>query len=299
MNSSRKAFRVLVTERCNMRCPTCFNKNIRNECEMEVNNFTNVCQWLTMQGNIKRIKLMGGEPTVHSDFSNIMSIATEYFPCVYLFTNAVNDRINHVILRKNDAVVYNISCLPTSISSNKLLPELDCAHIFEIRVDTNTETDRICKKIRHIYECLNNRMIVNLTLNCVENIFKFRDIIIKKWNIISMLCRDELGIMLNLDHDAPYCFTEETNMILSRYNPMCTLECAGLITADMHLRFCNQTSENIISLITDSGLITYDEASDQLKKHFERKLNSNKNNFCKECSYFATSCNGSCFAHRF
>jgi hypothetical protein len=299
MTISRKAFRVLVTERCNMRCPTCFNKDIRNGREMPTDDFVLLCRLLAEQGHIKRIKMMGGEPTVHCKFPHMLAAAMDHFPHVYLFTNAVNEVVETLRLRGGDAVIYNLSCLSPSVPSRKLLPELECGHLFETRIDARTDVDRVCRKLRHVHDCLGQRMVVNLTLNCVEDIFASRHVIVRNWNAVGRFCRDELGITLNLDHDAPHCFVRETNMLLDRYHPLCSPECMGLVTADLQLRFCNQTSEDLLSLRDGQGLVPYAELDACLERQFSLRMESNRDHFCRGCPDFPATCNGSCFAHRF
>jgi hypothetical protein len=276
-----------------------FNKDIRNGQEMSTDDFVLLCRWLAEQGQIERIKMMGGEPTVHSEFPRMLAAAMEHFPRVYLFTNAVNEVVETVRLREEDAVIYNLSCLSASVPFRKLIPEQECGHLFETRIDACTNVDRVCRKLRHIHDCLGSRMVVNLTLNCVEDVFASRDIIVQNWNAVGYFCRDELGIKLNLDHDAPYCFSRGTDMLLDRYHPLCSPTCAGLVTADLQLRFCNQTTENLLSIKDGQSLISYAEVDAYLEQQFALRMESNRDRFCKGCSYFPTTCNGSCFAHRF
>ena len=282
-----------------MRCPSCFNKNIRSGREMPVDNFALLCRWLADQGHIKRLKIMGGEPTTHSEFPSILAAAMEYFPHIYLFTNAVNDTITTLRLRDEDAIIYNLACLPLSVSFQKLLPEQNVGHIFETRIDARSDVERICGKLRRIHECLGQRMAVNLTLNCIEDIFSFREVIVRKWNAVAHFCQEDLNITLNLDHDAPLCFVQGLDMQLTSYHPLCSPECAGLVTADLHLRFCNQTSENLLSLKEGQNFISYAEVDACLRQQFSLRLENNQRYVCRGCPEFPEVCNGSCFAHRF
>jgi len=299
MQITRKAFRILVTEKCNLRCRYCFNKNIRRNIDISINDFVLICKLLANEGNIKLIKLMGGEPTLHSDFQILTKIAKDYFPHIYIFTNAFNNVIESIKLRYSDAIVYNLSCLPLSIRPSKLVPDQECSHIFEVRIDAHTKVDRIKTKLINIYNVLGPRMVVNLTLNCVENIFSLQNSIIQIWNEIAIFCRHKLAIVINLDHDAPLCFVSNTKIILDRYNPFCFEACAGLITPDLYLRFCNQTDTNLVKIKNDFNLISYDVINELLSKEFLKKISYNKNNFCRDCKFFPNKCNGGCFAHRF
>ena len=116
-------FRVLITEKCNANCQTCFNKNIRCGNEMSLENFCLVCDYLADQGGVKKLKIMGGEPTVHLYFAECVKYAQEKFESVHIFTNAINNRIESIKLRKRDSIIYNVSCLPIEAKESRFLLE--------------------------------------------------------------------------------------------------------------------------------------------------------------------------------
>lgn len=41
------SFRVLLTEKCNANCKNCFNKSSRALCDMNINDFKQICQDLS------------------------------------------------------------------------------------------------------------------------------------------------------------------------------------------------------------------------------------------------------------
>lgn len=297
MFMNRKAFRLLVTEKCNMRCKTCFNKDIRTQHEMSLSQFTDICKLLKDNG-VERIKLMGGEPTTHSNFLELYSIAQDLFPKVYLFTNAVNNQIFNIVPRQDDAIIYNLSCMPVKFKPEKLLLDQLGQRIFETRIDSDCRTELILRKLDYLNALLHDRLVVNLTLNCIEDIFSQKDSIIQKWNVVGNFVKEHTDGELNLDHDAPLCFTKDSDMILAEYNPKCSTLCAGLISADYQLRYCNQVTDNIGSVYQDGALISYDDINQKLDNYFEQQMLFNRDHFCKGCADFMQKCNGSCFAHK-
>ena len=80
--------RMWVTEGCNASCHFCMNAKGRSHAQVELDKFQKLCLYFRQNG-FDRIAIMGGEPTIHPDFIKIMDYAQEYFPTVYLFTNAI------------------------------------------------------------------------------------------------------------------------------------------------------------------------------------------------------------------
>ena len=107
----RNSMRVLITDKCNMNCATCFNKSLRKNTEMPVETFNDLCSYLKNEGGIRRLKIMGGEPTIHPFFLDIVEIAKNNFESIHIFTNASTDIIKSLCLRPKDTVIYNISCM--------------------------------------------------------------------------------------------------------------------------------------------------------------------------------------------
>lgn len=293
----RKGFRVLVTERCNMACPTCFNRHLRTHHEMSVCEYERICRWLSQSGKIEKIKIMGGEPTTHRNFSSIIAVSQEYFPSLFLFTNAVNDVIRTVSLRESDTVIYNLACFPDCIDVRKLLPDSSCGHCFETRIDACMDTELVCHKLKYVHDILGERMYVNLTVDCTEEIFHKRASIIANWNEVAGFISSELTGNFNIDHDVPFCF-ERGEMRFNKLRPICSTACAGLITAQGRLRFCNQTEEDLFDLFGSETLPLYEDIDRLLSDVFHTMMEKNRLIWCRDCTNFGNKCNGGCFIHK-
>ena len=98
--------RFYITEACNAKCPNCFNKENRNETYMDVDRFEELCLYFSKNGGTQ-IKIMGGEPTIHPNFEEIMRIAQLRFPVVSLFTNALSSNLLKFKPRAEDIITYN------------------------------------------------------------------------------------------------------------------------------------------------------------------------------------------------
>lgn len=90
---------ILLTNSCNLKCEYCFaNNEMQNECHehvgyMTLGNYDKILQWLLMGGEMK-IGLMGGEPTIHPQFKEILqmtqSFCRQYGRMSSIFTNGTN-----------------------------------------------------------------------------------------------------------------------------------------------------------------------------------------------------------------
>ncbi|MBR0054334.1 MAG: radical SAM protein, partial [Bacteroidales bacterium] len=101
-----KSMDILITERCNGACPHCINRRTRGTAEMSISTFSSLCELLSNLGT-KQVRLMGGEPTFHKDFSVFCETAQKTFPRVVVLTNAMNDHISRFCPREQDRIVYN------------------------------------------------------------------------------------------------------------------------------------------------------------------------------------------------
>jgi len=82
--------------------------------EMSINDFKKLTSWL-IKNNIKTLRLMGGEPTIHSKFSEIMNLAVSNFDNISIFSNGLIPPKSQEIIWKNiDKLdfVFNIDPTP-------------------------------------------------------------------------------------------------------------------------------------------------------------------------------------------
>ena len=293
----RKGFRVLITDRCNMNCPTCFNRGIRNDQEMPVEDFFQLCSYLKNDGHIERLKIMGGEPTVHNDFQEIIGIAQNNFDSIHIFTNGVNDEIAKVKMRKDDTIIYNLSCMGDQYPSAKLLPEQNFVHAYETRIDSKCSVDRIMRVISHVHSIVGDKIVINLTLDCTEDIFANKKVLIAKWNaIVSFI--EGLHVRYRVDHAIPYCFFVGSPMRIKVRGSFCPIACAGLITPDLKLRHCNQTPVNLLSVRQNGRFIPWQILEQYIMcTHFEMQSKS-LGKICKDCLFYGRKCDGGCFVFK-
>lgn len=293
--TQKNNFRVLITENCNANCKNCFNSNYRTTKEISIDNFRNLSEWLSKNG-ITKLKIMGGEPTVHTNFEQIISIAQKYFKTIIVFTNAINDKIKNINLRESDYITYNAKFINNNFDCSKLLLNQPGYRSLEMQISSDVDVEQMKKQIKFLYESnilTNDKVMINFTLDCVENIFLKNEEITKKWNKIINYVTNELNLNYDIDHNIPLCLSKNMNII--RDCRLCNINCAGLIDANLNLLYCNQYPV-IIDKINFKN--DFCDIINSFNNFFQQKLEINKNKGCQNCKFFLKKCNGGCFLHK-
>lgn len=82
---------LMLTNFCNLHCAYCFAEDsmVGSEQEMTIENFK-YCLDFLKQEDIEQVNLIGGEPTLHSRFVEVLDLIKEYgFLSIQLFTNGI------------------------------------------------------------------------------------------------------------------------------------------------------------------------------------------------------------------
>lgn len=127
---------IMMTDVCNLKCPYCFANEFVNHSvnEISMENFKKALDFIATEPNTK-LGLIGGEPTLHSQFKEILQLLIEdkRFQNVVLFTNGVkvdefaNELAHpkfHILLNCNSAqdigqAAYDKMCANLDMLINK------------------------------------------------------------------------------------------------------------------------------------------------------------------------------------
>lgn len=301
-----KAIRILLTERCNANCVNCFNASYRSKNDMDFNEFIELCNYLSSNG-IKKLKVMGGEPTHHPYFIEMIKYAQTKFEGVHIFTNALNDKIKKLVLRETDSVVYNSSFINSNFDIEKLIIDQGGSRTFETQVSSDSDIEAMKMNFKNVihkaietygYDKVINKVGINLTLNCVENIFEKKETIIGKWNNIYNFIKNELKIDVKVDHSVPWCFFVNTEMNIKQGIWKCNWQCSGLIDSSLNLRYCNQMPKVLLKIKQDGRFVPFKIIENHLYMANIEKIHINLEKICKNCIFFGSKCNGGCFIHK-
>lgn len=287
-----KAIRVYLTEKCNANCPTCFNANNRANAEMTPDKFELICRYFNQQG-IKGIKIMGGEPTVHGNFSKMIKIAQKYFSRIFIFSNGLRkDAFNELEMRENDVITYNFN-FANSYSDEIFLLNQKFVRYFEIQVNATKNEIKIINQIDELYNKYGNIFTVALTLDCTSDIFTEKEVVVKKLQYIEKYLIEKKCSFV-YDHKMPYCYLYGTGLHAG-FDALCAPYDSCLIDAEYNLRMCNQHPEKIINIFSGGKIIPWAILENYLfEKFYELQLVALKK-ICRECVFYNSVCNGGCF----
>ncbi len=236
---------------------------------------------------------MGGEPTTHPQFLELLAIAQNNFEEVSIFTNAISPTISNVSLRDKDKVVYNFK-FSQALDANKLLLGEPGKRALEVQVLRGLNIEKVKNEIQRIAKIL-PEVEVYLTLDCTTDIFMERNSVIPIYEDLQNYCKDH-NIKQGQDHILPLCYVKGSRIPLPRSGAFCNIQCSGLIDSHYNIRFCNQ-HQQVLGNMYDSKmqLIDWNSFVSLLNsKYFEiREQISNKE--CRDCIFLDVYCNGGCF----
>lgn len=119
---------LLITNYCNQNCPFCFAsremKSSTLDKEMKLDDYKKILRKIKRSGHYSAIKLLGGEPTLHSQLFPMLDLAVQEGLQVQIFTNGIMD------LKKADKLAtygkkigYTFNCVTPGFSHNKKIRE--------------------------------------------------------------------------------------------------------------------------------------------------------------------------------
>ena len=118
---------IVLTTYCNLHCPYCFaDKMIKQEDikNIDLVQFKKILNWSDGEG---RIGLIGGEPTLHPQFKEILEIISNYNQDTefILFTNGIYLEQYIPFLPKNLSILININ-QPQAMTTQQYLAMVKC-----------------------------------------------------------------------------------------------------------------------------------------------------------------------------
>ena len=107
---------IMITKRCNLNCEYCFANefvNTGNSTDILLDDYKRILEFILLDGTENRIGLIGGEPTLHHKFGDILDIllSEKRAKTVILYTNGIlagqyadmlSDPKFHVLMNCND-----------------------------------------------------------------------------------------------------------------------------------------------------------------------------------------------------
>ncbi len=118
---------IALTKKCQLNCKYCFAKDINkiDKNEISIEDFKYALNFLKSSDNNEPLKLVGGEPLLHSKFSEILDIITQddFFKSVEVFSNGIDiDKYINKLL--HNKIILLINCNSENDIGNTLYNKL-------------------------------------------------------------------------------------------------------------------------------------------------------------------------------
>lgn len=141
---------IMLNDVCNLQCSYCFANDLikRNEKNISMSNFIAAVDFILTSKTEERIGIIGGEPTLHPEFSKILQ---------YLIDN---EKVNEVIIFTNGILIdkyYN------HLSDPKFFLLINCNSQKDIGVDNYENLKRNIRKLNEEYK-MKERITLGLNI---------------------------------------------------------------------------------------------------------------------------------------
>lgn len=297
---------ISLTTKCNNHCPYCFQGDSHNlNLELSIENYKKILQW-SKDYPKDYIQLLGGEPTLYSNLSEIIRISDEYNKKISLITNLLGQN-NNIELIKNPSIASIL--INTTYDDNKkkiflynmnLIKDTPCYKSFSITLMPNKNNN--IKYIKRIIELLTlfpeiEELRIGLMTPCPElnNFFIYNyseDVIflIKKLHITNLkkitfdcsvnLCELDFSLFKLLNEN------QINNLSIDLLNITCPGPCIDILP-NLDIKYCYSMS-NFFPTKNIKDFNNYNEAYS-----YYNSLNEEyqiRNTKCLNCKNFPIIC---------
>jgi len=289
---------VMVTERCNAHCPHCINREYRSSAEIALADFVELSHFLSAKG-YTQIRIMGGEPTIHPDFKDVVRIAQLDFPHVVVMTNGRSRALSGFAPRDTDRIVYNLNALPKTIGGDMLKVCEAGDRMFSVVFSKDADVDELVAKARRIALSLGllDRAIFDVVIDLTEDLFvtrtglqskirRFYDRCSADGIRMSIVSQNELAMLY------PSCFSEYVSDVIGTApRKICNRSTPGHIDANLYWRFCHAFPIRLGKWKESSWRQVCERAAQCCQDRLEITRSR-----CGACSSYREKCDGGCFA---
>lgn len=140
LSSNMYPVNILLTNFCNQNCSFCFAAqemaNKRIDREMKLADFKKAVLKIKKQQNLS-VKLLGGEPTLHSQFKQIITYAHRHLDHIQIFTNGIiGQGLIDFLLTKTPKVAFTFNVMTPGFLLKPNLRQLITRNIHQLAQKT-------------------------------------------------------------------------------------------------------------------------------------------------------------------
>lgn len=264
--------RIVLTEKCNKKCPHCFNAEQRKAAKHmdldKLERFYIINQrWLSNA----HFKIMGGEPTVHPEFLRLAELGLLLFAKTSLFTNGSKlDCILHpeiLAAHWDDRFDFIINAFTFDFEEwNKYSKYFKGVYLHFVVPNNEKQAEMLMQKLFLCSQIPQATIILSgdtqVDLFHEESLKKYRkNYLLFMQSVIPKL--QQVEVPYTYDHQLPACFwSQEMIDGLNQYgiNPIhldpwtsCCDTSLGLLDTNFDLWYCNQTRLKICNVLEKDG----------------------------------------------
>ena len=309
---------LLINTRCNLKCDYCFHgkdyikrKDIKTE--MSIEDIKKLIKWTDfLEVPNASINFLGGEPTQHSQFSEILDLLDKYPVPKFIMTNGIVPyNIFKRLVDSFFAFLINISTPLSDIQKETLEKNLESLNKFS-RVAVSINLQNINQNIKYELYLIKKYKIKEVYINLpapgrsFSNKFNLdfsQNWGDKMYKIMLDIHNIDPQIEFNTECCIPGCYTtkEVHNIFKEKMYNYRTTSCEGAfdIYPDMHSHWC-PALENVEELRIDN-IFEYENA-EHLHSIMKIKYDIYRKNLGVQCTAkdnncYTIECDGPCAAY--
>ncbi len=296
---------------CNKSCSFCFAKAQEKKFKkpMSLDNFKKLLFWLEelaffQDPNQRNISILGGEPSLHSDFEKIIQLLKENNVRATVFSNGTFSHEKLKYFDKDVVTGFVVNYNPKKHYTEKEYDNLDKNTGFNVKLSYNITKVNLdykyifdaCKK----YKINDVRFAVCSPTTKFDNTFlNLKEIKNSGKNIINFVKEGvKNNIKLDLDCSIPLCmFNEKDVFFFQKHVNMPANICKSAIDVnpDLSVYYCLPLSNIKVKKLTEFDNLR------EINEYFDTQTNDHRNRHsfleCKTCKYWISKiCQGGCLA---
>lgn len=309
---------IILTKYCNLKCPYCFASEMLSEADKKnitLDELHYILKWLQQSPQEKRIGLIGGEPTLHPQFSEILNIINNFCEIEnkksILFTNGIYLKKYLSKIGPKMSILININD-PNNMTQtqyNNLIDTLDALYIKNQLSGSNSQATlgcNLCPEIQNYdffwniikqYKIQKIRVSVTTPPQKIDKEIYYNNMKTIFLNFVKEAKKNHVLICLDCNN-IPLCYFSLTEIELIKqvcfdYSERALCEPCIDITPDFQATCCFGTYDSL----TDCSLF---KNCDEMRNYFIKETIFNKTIYnntgkCQSCSKFLLKeCQGGC-----
>ena len=302
---------IFVTYRCNLSCPYCFARDLKEEFPLDMGEetFSTLLDWL-VRGGVPAAAFIGGEPTLHPHLASMIERTAEAGISTVLFTNGLFESslvddiapyVSNVVVNFNEPQTYAPG------QWKRLNDNLMALRVHDVRITFSKNFSRRFSRYDYLLEGIESHNVSAVrydisrpAVSGTNDHFTLDD----TWQVISTIVGfvkqcEALGVRTGLDCSVRFCdMRSEDRQYLERVSAKFTGICHPSLDVhpDLSASYCLP-----LNGVRIPDVLRF-RNHEELLWHFAQMVRplrlKNVSADCLDCKDFMRRCQGGCLALR-